>query len=251
MFLDMLAVAIVSVVAYPLQMLIGVFSRSAKDRFCLKFVSTVMKTLLFMTGTKVVYKGLEHLPAKDETVVYIGNHRGNFDCVATYAVVPGLTGFVAKKEMKSWPLFGWWMSTVYCLFLDRDDKRQGIKTILSGIKYVEKGISMVIYPEGTRSRHEGILGEFHAGSFKLATKPGVKIIPVAANNSGAIWDDHMPWFKSTTMCLEFCEPIETAGLDKEEQDALPGRVHDILQEAVIRNGIEIGSLPEGFKLEQE
>lgn len=244
---DLLLLTIASVITFPLSRLIGLFDRHARDVFCLGFVKLAMKSFIFYAGAKVKYIGLENLPPKGKPVVYIGNHRGFYDIVALYAVVPDLTGFVAKEEMRKWPLIGWWMSSVYCLFLNRKNKREGLKTIMQGIEYVKKGVSMVIYPEGTRSKQEGVLGYFHPGSFKLATKPRADIIPVISSNSGGILDDHFPWIRHTTMCMEIGKPVPTEGLSDEEIQELPDLTHKIIYERLIANGKAIGSLPEDFE----
>lgn len=249
--IDLLLLAVASLITFPLSRLIGLFNKHAQDEFCLGFVKLAMRSFRFFSGAKVKYIGLENLPEKGEAVVYIGNHRGFFDIVALYPVVPDLTGFVAKEEMRKWPLIGWWMSSVYCLFLNRKNKREGLKTIMEGITNVKNGVSMVIYPEGTRSKTEGHLGAFHAGSFKLATKPKAKIIPVISNDSGAILDDHFPWIRRATMCMEIGKPIPTDGLSEEELQELPDKVRGIIYERLIENGKAIGSLPQDFQPEED
>ena len=242
--LALLLVAISSLIAFPISLLIGLFSKNNKDRFSLGYVKFALRLFLLCAGAKVQYIGLENLPKQGESVVYIGNHRSFFDVIATYPVMPTLTGFIAKKEMHTWPVVSWWMKNVYCLFLDRKNHREGIKTILEGIQNVKNGVSMVIFPEGTRSRQEGHVAAFHNGSFKLATKSGAKIVPVVYNNSSAIWEDHLPWMHSAVMTVEFCKPIETAGLSVDEQTELVGKVHDIILKKHLENGKALGSLPE-------
>lgn len=250
LILDIIFLIIATIIMYPLSRLIGLFDRHARDEFCLSFIKFAMKSFIFLSGAKIIYKGLENLPEKGRAVVYIGNHRGFFDIVSHYAVVPDLTGFIAKQEMRTWPLIGWWMSSVYCLFLNRKDKREGLKTIVQGIEQVKNGISMVIYPEGTRSKQEGHILPFHPGSFKLATKSGADIIPFASSNSGAILDDHFPWIKRATMCIEFCEPIKVSELSEEEKQNLPDMTRKIIYDRLIANGKEIGALPEDFVPEE-
>lgn len=247
--IDLLLVGIISIIAYPFSILLGVFSKNSRENFTLGFVRVSMKSMLFLAGTKVEYIGLENIP-EAETVVFIGNHRSFFDVIATYAVMKRPTGFVAKKEMRHWPAISWWMSAAHCLFLDRTDARQGIRTILNGIKNINAGISMVVYPEGTRSKAEGTLGVFHNASFALAAKPRAKIIPVVYNNSGAIWEDHMPWIKSAPMRVEFCRPIETKDLSKDQLEKLPELVRGIIIGTHIKNGKALGSLPEDYEYEQ-
>ena len=217
---------------FPFSRLVGLFSRRGQDLISLRFVQFAMLEARLISGAKIEYVGLENLPKKGEAVVYISNHRGFFDIIATYPIFPDCTGFVAKKEMKTWPLIGWWMNSVYCLFLDRKDRRQGIATILKGVEYVKQGVSMWIFPEGTRSKVEGQMLPFKHGSFKLATKAGAPIVPVALNGSGKIFDDHVPIIKSGKVRVEFLEPIETKDLTPEELNELPEKVHALIEEKV-------------------
>lgn len=221
--------------AYPFIFIVGLFDKNKKDRIALSFIQAHMRLARFISGAKIEYAGLENLPSADEAVVYIGNHRGFFDIIAAYPLMPGPTGFIAKKEMKKWPLVGWWMSSVHCLFLDRSDRRQGIATILEGVQKLKNGISMWIFPEGTRSKVEGEMLPFKKGSFKLATKAQVPIIPVAFNGSSAIFEDHAPLLKAERMRIEFLPRIETAGLSADEQAKLPDEVHDMIEEVVKAN----------------
>ena len=91
---------------------------------------------------------------------------------------------------------------------------------------------MWIFPEGTRSKVEGEMLPFKHGSFKLATKANAKLIPVAINGSGKIFDDHVPIIKAGKVRVEFMEPIETKDLNDEELQALPERVHAMILEKV-------------------
>lgn len=131
------------------------------------------------------------------------------------------TGFVAKKEIEKVPLLNIWMKYLYCLFLDRKNMKEGLKTILTGIDYLKAGTSIVIFPEGTRNKSiDGVL-PFHAGSFKLAEKSGCSIIPMVQNNTAAALEDHLPFFKKTHTVLEFGKPIDVASMDREQKKLLP------------------------------
>ena len=228
--------------------IIGLFNKYTGDLASLRTVQWAFKVCLFLSGVKLNIKGLENLPKKgDKPVLFVGNHNSFFDVMIMYTLFNDLTGFIAKKSFKKVPSLNLWMMRLYCLFLDRKDRRAGVKTILEGVENVKNGVSMFIFPEGTRSHEEGHLGYFHAGSFKLATKAQARIIPVAFSNSGAIWDDHLPWIHRTTMICEFCEPIETKDMTQEDINELPGRVRDIIYERHIANSRSLGSLPKDFE----
>ena len=119
-------------------------------------------------------------------MLYIGNHRSYFDILLTYVRCPDLTGYVAKAEMEKIPLLSNWMRYLHCLFLDRKDIKKGLKTILTGVKKMKSGISICIFPEGTRNRSESELDllPFHEGSFKLATRSGCPIVPTCPEQHG-------------------------------------------------------------------
>ena len=117
-----------------------------QKEYALQVVKQVLRMVFRLTGSTLTVKGLENIP--DMPVLYVGNHRSYFDIVTGYIVVPGQTGFIAKKEMEKIPLLRDWMRNVNCLFLDRKDIKAGLKTILEGIEKVKGGSSIWIFPEG-------------------------------------------------------------------------------------------------------
>ena len=136
-----------------------------------------------------------------------------------YQLVKGETGFVAKKEMKKIWLLSHWMKNLHCLFLDRENIKEGLKTILTGIDYVKKGISIWIFPEGTRNKGAGMM-EFKEGSMKIAEKTGCPIIPVAMTGTAEIFEKHIPFVRRSHVTVTFGEPIEIRSLDKEQKKFL-------------------------------
>ena len=209
----LLIIFVLSLILFPIEWLIGRISPKAKDISSLRFVQFVFKVILFLSGVNTTVIGLENIP-KDEPVVFIGNHRGFFDTVVSYSRMPRLTGFIAKKEMQKVPFIRLW--------------------ILSGIEQINNGISIVIFPEGTRNKGDGIM-PFHGGSFKLADKSNCKIIPMVQNNTENVLEAHFPSIKRTHTVLEFGTPIDTAALDRDERKALPDTVHDLMLQIYEKN----------------
>ena len=150
-------------------------------------------------------------------------------------MMPNLTGFVAKKDFGKVPFLSTWMKFVHCLFLDRDNIREGLKTILEGVELIKSGVSMTIFPEGTRNRTENNLLPFKEGSFKLAEKSGCKIIPMVQNNTEACWETHFPKVKKAHTVIEFCEPIDVKSLGKEQKKFLGEYVSRIIDETYEKN----------------
>ena len=125
--------------------IIGKFTPDVKDRSSIKIVQWAFRCVLFLSGTKITVIGEENVP-KDEPVLYIGNHRSYFDVVITYARVPGLCGYISKKEIERIPLLNIWMRYLHCLFLDRDNIKEGLAVILTAINKVKNGISICNFP---------------------------------------------------------------------------------------------------------
>ena len=229
-------IVFVSLIMLPAFWLIGKFNKEAKDRGSLRFVQGVFKIVLFISGVSTTVKGLENLPeADDDAVLFIGNHHGFFDIIISYTYMKPRTGYVSKKEIEKVPLLNIWMKYLYCLFLDRDNMKEGLKTILTGIDYIKSGTSIVIFPEGTRNKStDGVL-PFHAGSFKLAEKSGCKIIPMVQNNTAAVLEDHFPFFKKTPTVLAFGKAMDVSSLDREQKKTLSADVHAIIEEMYEKN----------------
>ena len=141
-----------SIPLFFIEWVVGKFNRHAKDISSLRIVQWAFGVIIRMTGVELTVIGEENVP--DEPVLFIGNHRSYFDIVITYARCKRLTGYVSKKEMESFPLLSIWMKYLYCLFLDRENARAGLKTILTAIEYVKNGVSICIFPEGTRNDGE-------------------------------------------------------------------------------------------------
>ena len=232
-------IIIASGIVYPVYALVRRRDAFKADWIALHFVQWGFKLGCFLCGVTCVYKGLENLPEDGEPVLFASNHRGLFDAILTYKVLKGRTGNLSKKELKSTPIIGWWILSIHGVLLDRDDHKQGMKCVLECIDLLNQGISILAYPEGTRGHVEGELQMFHKGTFKIATKPGVPIIPVAINGTGDIFDDHRPFIKSHRAVVEFCEPVETKGLSQEELNEIHNKVHDIIYERIKANASEV------------
>ncbi len=209
-------------------------NRARADLISLRLVQGAFRVILWLSGTDLTVIGEERVP--DEAVLFIGNHRSYFDIVITYARCKRLTGYVAKKEMLRYPCLRDWMKRLYCLFLDRENMKEGLKTILTAIEYVKSGISICIFPEGTRNDGDELsLLTFHAGSFKVAEKSGCAIVPMSLNNTASIFESHIPFIRKTHVVLEYGEPIYPKELDKESQKNLAGYCQAIIQNTITKN----------------
>ena len=218
---------IIGIPVLGVEWIIAKFNKQAADLGQLRMVQWAFRVILFICGTKVTVIGEENVP-KDQAVLYIGNHRSYFDILLTSVRAPRPTGYVAKIEMLRYPLLRNWMRNIRCTFLDRKDVKKGMKTILDNIALLKNGISVCVFPEGTRNRTSASLLEFHDGSLKMAEKSGCPIVPMAINNSGAIFEDHLPKIVKSHVVIEYCDPIYMEDLSKEEKRFIGKQVADII-----------------------
>lgn len=212
--------------ALIVEWIIGRFNPERKSKSSLWLVQKAFGIILFLSGTKVDVIGRENIP-DDQPVLYVGNHRSYFDIVIGYRLIKGECGFIAKKEMEKIPFLRRWMKNIHCLFLDRKNIKEGLKTILAGIDKVKHGISIWIFPEGTRNRDSGMM-EFKEGSMKIAEKTGCPIIPVAMTGTAEIFEKHIPWIKKSHVTVTFGKPIDIKTLEKDQKKFLGAYTRDVI-----------------------
>ena len=238
-FIDALFLGLYLVLGIPVLLILNLMGKVDKwkyksDLAALRLVQWAFKVMLWIAGTKQIVIGEENVP-KDQPVLYIPNHRSYFDILLIYSRVPGLTGFVSKDSMEKFVLLRDWMRKLYCLFLNRENPREGLKTILQGIEQIKDGVSMCIFPEGTRNKEGGEMLPFKEGSFKMAEKTGCLIIPVALSNTSEIFEDHMPWIRSCKVVIEYGTPIDPKTLSREEKKHLGAYCRERIQEMLDKN----------------
>ena len=226
---------ILSIPVFLIEWLIGKVNPRARDISSLRIVQAAFKVIAFLSGCHVTVIGEENIPK--EAALFIGNHRSYFDIVLTYARCPDLTSYMAKIEIAKVPLLSTWMRFLHCLFLDRQDIKQGLKTILSAIDLIKNGISVFIFPEGTRctDAEQTKLLPFHEGSFKVATKTDCLIVPVALTNTSKVFEDHIPFIRRTDIVLEYGKPFRPSELSKEQKKAIGSYTGNIIKEMLQKN----------------
>lgn len=225
---------ILSIPIFLVEWVIGKFNREKRDYSSLRIVQWAFHVILKMTSVQTTVIGEENVP--DEPVLFIGNHRSFFDILLTYSRCKRLTGYVAKKEMEHIPLLSTWMRYLYCLFLDRENPKEGLKTILQAIDYVKNGISVCIFPEGTRNKGEELsMLPFKDGAFKIATKTNCAIIPISMNNTSAIFENQFPKIRKVHVVIEYGKPIYPNDLDKDDKKHIGRYVQNIIQETIHKN----------------
>lgn len=200
-------------------------SEEEYDKEVHKTVMNWSKNILKAVGVKVNIKGIENIP--DETCVFVSNHQGNFDFLVILANIDKSIGFLAKKEILKIIIVSNWMKKMHCVFIDRSDIKESLKAINEGIDNVKKGYSMVIFPEGTRSKSSD-MGEFKKGALKLATKANVPIVPLVIDKTYKAFEEGHGKLKKAVVDFSILEPIDVASMDRKQKAELS----EILREKI-------------------
>ena len=193
----------------------------------LLILQKLVKNLMNHTGARVVYHGLENIP-EDRTVFFIANHQSYFDIPILLDVMDRGTAFVAKESLGKIPMLRQWMENLGCLFIDRDDIKQSVRVIREAAEQMERGLNMVIFPEGTRSRGEQT-HEFKRGSVKPAFLAKVPVVPVCIDGAYKIFEGNKGFrVKPAEVHVYIGEPIETKDMSKTEQREFSGQMEELI-----------------------
>ncbi len=196
-----------------------------KDEFVYKVVSGWAKNRIRTTGSSISISGGENLP--EGPCLFVSNHQSNFDIPAILAYVEKPLGFVSKDDIKKVPIVRRWMEYINCIFLDRSDTSQALKSILDAIKLLKSGKSLWVFPEGTRSKSSNV-AEFKEGSIVMATKAKVPIVPVTINGTYKIMEANGKIIKPAKVFLTIHEPIDTSNISKEEASSLSDKIRNMI-----------------------
>lgn len=190
----------------------------------------VLKSLGVKLG--VIYKNRKNINAleREKGIIFVCNHQSNLDIPVIVSALHIDVGFVAKKEMKSWPFFNIWMKRSKCVFLNRENPREGIKDIKEAVKVVKDGYPIVIFPEGERTLDGEIL-RFKKGSFKLATETNGIIVPLTLKGTFDI-QKRGEWKMKRNQLVTIIvgEPIYVDSLSNDEIKELSTKVREVIEE---------------------
>ena len=155
--------------------------------------------------------------------VFMANHASMVDIWAVCVAIPASFRFIAKKQLSRIPLFGWAMSAGRFIFIDRQNAVAARRSMEEAARRIRAGQSVVIFPEGTRTR-DGRLLPFKKGGFHLAIDSGAAIVPMAIRGSHDVMPRGAALIRKGTVSVEVGEPIPTAGLTTSDREALIAQV---------------------------
>ena len=186
--------------------------------------------LIKLIGCEMRVSGREHIP-RSGGVCFVSNHGSIFDIVLLLAYAGRPIGFVAKKELLLIPFLNMWVSVLGGLFIDRKNVRKAISTINKGIARIRSGGAMIVFPEGHRSRGQGLL-PFHPGSLKLATQAEARIVPVALKGTYDVFERNYR-VNAVPVTVAFGRPINTVDLPSADRKLiLSDQIYEVIKTAL-------------------
>ena len=238
-YLKLLLLLIHTTISSTLALLCGLLDRSHKAYFILTKIFSA--PVLFISGIKVEITGKENVVPKTP-YVFVSNHLSLFDIPVLQRYVPNDFSFVFKKEIARVPIFGWQMVLGPHIIVDRQNPEKAMKSIENAKKMlVHRKISVLLFPEGTRSK-TGEMLPFKRGAFHLAAKVGFPIIPVTISGTQNLFQKKPLKINPGVVKLNFGKPIPADNISsRKEELELMGKVRDIIEGNYKKELIGVGN----------
>ncbi len=180
------------------------------------------KVALFANGVRVKVEGLEHL-RRGSPYVFMSNHQGSYDVFTLLGYLPFQFKWLAKKELFSVPFLGWTMAVAGYISIDREGTRETVKAMNRAAEKIREGMSVLIFPEGSRSP-DGSIQPFKKGGFSLAIKSKVPIVPIAIAGTRSIMPKDKLMLKPGQVRVRVGMPFETAYCSMKDRNSLIEKV---------------------------
>lgn len=195
------------------------------------------RLFLALCRIKVTARGKENVP-RDSSLVLVANHLSLIDIPVLMAHLPISFRFLAKTSLFKIPFIGWHLHRGGHIRVVREDKRAAVKALTVARKKLERGISVLVFAEGSRSR--GRLQEFKAGAAHLAVKAGIRMVPIGLVGTEKVMPKGSLDLRPGKVTLAIGKPIETAGLASKDNatltEVLRERVSELIAEPAPATG---------------
>jgi 1-acyl-sn-glycerol-3-phosphate acyltransferase len=183
-------------------------------------------------GVRVEVIGGENLRAS-RPCVYVSNHQSAYDVPVLAGIYPEGTVLIAKKELRSIPLFGWLYEATGNLLIDRASNPGSIQRLKEAETAIrERGVSVWIFPEGTRGKVPGQLLPFKKGAFYMAIAAGVPVVPVVVSPIAPLFHVERRYIRKGTVQIRVLDPVPTRGLGEADVNGFLNEVQSKMQAAL-------------------
>jgi len=184
------------------------------------------QSILWVSRVHVSVKGMSNIEP-DKSYVYMANHQSNFDIPVLLGYLPVQFRWLAKAELFKIPLFGRAMLGAGYVKIDRFNRKSAFESLEEAASRMRNGVSVMIFPEGTRSK-DGSIRQFKKGGFVMAIKSGVPIVPVVLRGTWPIMAKGSLRINRGDVEMEIGEPIDTSGFYLETKEDLMAKVRDVI-----------------------
>ncbi len=190
--------------------------------------------LSWVGGGQVEVEGQENVVTSRPTV-YVSNHQSTLDIPVLFMAIDTNLRFIAKTQLKWVPFVGWYMQFAKHIFVDRADSKQAISSLDEAARRIQQGISIIVFPEGTRSEDGRIL-PFKKGPFALALKAGCAVCPVTIEGSCKVMPKNSWAIKPGPVKVKIGKPIDASQFGATDREGLMRAVRD----AIIDQSVQLG-----------
>ncbi len=185
------------------------------------------KIQLRATGTRVTVTGLANIDPQ-KSYILVSNHQSNFDIFALLGYLPIQFRWIAKAELFRAPFLGWAMTRIGYISIERESPKKAYRSMLKAAEAVKKGVSVMIFPEGTRSP-DGKLQAFKKGLFLIALKSQAPILPITIQGTGKIMPKGDWRAYPGRVRITIAPPLDTVGIPPEKEEELSREVRRTLE----------------------
>lgn len=189
---------------------------------------TWARLILVTTGVRTAARGVERVD-RGAPYVFVSNHQSIYDIPVLFVSLPSQLRIIAKASLGRFPVIGWHLRWTGHLLVDR--ARAGAGTLKRVAGMMRRGHSLIVFPEGTRSR-DGRVGRFRRGLFLLAIEAGLPVVPVAVCGTRRVMRKGMLTTRPGNVALVVHAPLPTDGLTRSDAAALARRVQGIIAASV-------------------
>ncbi|MBL7787657.1 MAG: 1-acyl-sn-glycerol-3-phosphate acyltransferase [Chitinophagales bacterium] len=220
----------------------GLFPKKTALRICLTYNWLWVHAWGLLTGVRYRISGAEHID-RNKAYVFVANHGSMSDAITTNASIPVPFAPMAKKEVRKIPVLGYLFSKV-AVFVDRSNPESRKSSLAAIIDLAEKGISTLLFPEGTRNRTGAIpLQTFKAGAFVTAIETQLPIAPFVIIGARQLLPNEKPPMHPTTFTIVFAPPIDTKGMTENDVDRLRNEVFVVMERLLITHDPQYKNFP--------
>lgn len=180
------------------------------------------RSILFVSRVPVDVSGLEHIP-QGRSCILMANHQSNFDIPVLLGRLPMQFRWLAKQELFRIPIFGRGMRGCGYISIDRSNRKLAFASLREAARKIREGVSVMIFPEGTRSE-DGKIRPFKKGGFVLAVDAGVPIVPVVIYGTRSIMPKGRLMIQSQGVRMQMLAPIDASEYTRKTKDELMEKV---------------------------